>query len=78
MWSLGIIFYEIYYDKKFWKEYKKPEVLLFMAKKELPPVKFKNSDVPIEIRQIIRGSLVYDRKERMDLMKIIEIFESMK
>ena len=78
VWSLGVILYEIYYETKFWGGIKIAKISLYMEKQELPKVQLENLNVPKEIQQINKGTLVYDRENRMDLMKIIELFDSMK
>ena len=78
VWSLGVILYEIYYGEKFWGGIKNAKISVFMEKQEFPKVKLENINVPKEIQQIIKGSLVYDREKRMDLMKIMKLFDSMK
>ena len=77
IWSLGIMLYEIYYGEKFWKGFTRREILIKMAKNELPQVKFEDSNVPKEIQKIIKGTIVFEGKKRIDLMKILELFESM-
>ena len=69
--------YEIYYGEKFWKGFTRREILIKMAKNELPQVKFEDSNVPKEIQKIIKGTIVFEGKKRIDLMKILELFESM-
>ena len=77
IWSLGIILFEIYYDKLFWDKMTNDIVSFKIKAKDVPQVK-ENTDVPSEITSIVNGALVYEGKNRITIMEVLELFEKAK
>ena len=77
IWSLGIILFEIYYDKPFWGNIRNDMVMGKIFDKTVPQAK-ESKDVPSEITSIVNGALVYEGKNRIKIMEVIELFEKAK
>ena len=77
IWSLGIILFEIYYDKPFWGKMTNDQTMCKIKKKDVPKAK-ESEDVPSEITSIINRALVYEGKKRIKIEEVFELFEKAK
>ena len=77
IWSLGIILFEIYYDRPFWGKIRDDMVIGKILGKTVPQAK-ESQDVPSEITNIINQALVYEGKNRITIKEVFELFEKMK
>jgi len=72
VWSLGIIFYDIYYGENLWKDFKdQNEIIVKMNQKNIPKIEYRN-DVPKEITKVIQKMLVFEMKDRITVKEIID------
>ena len=77
IWSLGVILFEIYYEKPFWGKMTNNCIINQIYTKAVPKAQ-DSSDVPPEITYIVNRALVIDGKMRITLHEILELFEKAK
>ena len=77
IWSLGIILFEIYYDKPFWGKMTNDSVIFKIKTKDVPLAK-ESKDVPSEITSIVNRALVHEGKNRITITEAFTLFEKAK
>ena len=76
VWSIGVIFYFIYYGENLWEGYSNDDIEESIKSNKIPKIEY-NKEVPKEITDIIKEALVFEGDKRIKIEEISKRFEKL-
>lgn len=76
VWSMGLVFYQIYYGVDLWKGYNEEDIKDSIKAKKIPSLEY-SKNVPKEITDIIKESVVFEEKARINMLDAQKRFEKL-
>lgn len=71
IWSLGCIFYRVYYGKPLWKGFSDAKMMKFLIENKLPELKM-DEGCPEAMMEIIKKCLSFNEKKRIPIESLLE------